>query len=291
MSSTLAHRITNAMTVDVEDYYHVSNFADVVRPEDWPSFTSRVEANTGKLLEIFAEHRVSATFFVLGWVAERHPGLVQAIQSDGHEVSCHGYSHRLVYECSPNEFRNDIRKAKKILEDLTGTPVVGYRAPSFSIVKSSLWALDILAEEGFRYDSSIFPVRHDRYGIPDADRFPHRWATRNGNGISEFPISTFRVCGVNIPVGGGGYFRLLPYPVTRWAIGRLNQFERRPAVLYIHPWELDAAQPRMPGPLVGRFRHYINLHKTEGKLRRLLDFFRFQSLRSFLERVDPQEKP
>ncbi len=288
MSATLPQRIVNAMTVDVEYYCHVTGFAGLVRPEDWPRFESRVEANTGKLLEIFATHKVSATFFMLGWIAERHGRLVKAIHGAGHEIACHGYSHGLVYQLTPEDFRKDVRRAKKLLEDVAGTPVDGYRAPSFSIVKSSLWALDILAEEGFQYDSSIFPIRHDRYGVPDAHRFPHRCQTRNGNGLAEFPISTSRVWGVNLPVGGGGYFRLLPYALTRWSIQRLNNREQRPAVVYIHPWELDPAQPRVPGPLLGRFRHYVNLHTTERKVHRLLHDFSFQGLRWFLDRLKSQ---
>jgi len=179
----------------------------------------------------------------------------------------------------------DVRRAKKLLEDLTGAPVYGYRAPSFSIITSSLWALDILAEEGFRYDSSIFPIWRRRYGIPGADRFPNRWRTRNGNGLVRFPVSTVRICGVNLPMGGGGYFRVLPYALSRWAVGRLNRAERRPAVLYIHPWEIDPGQPRVPGPLLGRFRHYVNLHSTEGKLHRLLADFRFATLGWLLEEM------
>ncbi len=285
MSVTSPQPIVNAMTVDVEDYFHVSGFADVVRPEDWPRFESRVEANTGKLLEIFATHKVSATFFMLGWIAERHGRLVKAIHGAGHEIACHGYDHTLVYRSTPEEFRKDVRRAKKLLEDVVGTSVDGYRAPSFSIVKSSLWALDILAEEGFQYDSSIFPIRHDRYGIPDARRFPHQWKATNGNRLVQFPISTVRLCGLNIPIGGGGYFRLLPYAVTRWAIQRLNNTEQRPAVVYVHPWALDPAQPRVPGPLLSRFRHYVNLHTTEEKIHRLLHSFSFQGLRWFLERL------
>ncbi len=290
MSLTSAQPVVNAMTVDVEDYFHVSNFADVVHPQDWTRFESRVEANTYRLLDIFESHKVSATFFVLGWVAERHPSLIRAIPQAGHEVACHGYVHKLVYESTPEEFREDVGRAKKILEDLTGTSVDGYRAPSFSIVKSSLWALDILAEEGFKFDSSIFPIRHGRYGIPDADRFPYRQSTNNGKGLVQFPISTIRVCGLNIPVGGGGYLRLFPYDMTRWAIQRLNETEQRPAIVYVHPWEIDPAQPRMPGRPLSRFRHYVNLHTTEGKLHHLIGSFSFVSLRSLLNRshVRPQ---
>jgi polysaccharide deacetylase family protein (PEP-CTERM system associated) len=279
------------MTVDVEDYFHVSGFADVICPKDWSSFKSRVEANTRKLIDIFAAHRVVATFFVLGWVAERHPRLVQALRRAGHEVACHGHSHKLVYQSTPQEFRTDVRHAKKLLEDLTGTEVVGYRAPSFSIVRDSLWALDILAEEGFQYDSSIFPIRRNRYGIPDAERFPHQWRSNNGKGLVQFPISTFRMCGVNVPIGGGGYLRLFPYAVTRWAIEHLNKTEGRPAIIYIHPWELDPEQPRVRGRLISRFRQYVNLRTTESKLRRLLGTFAFQSLRSFLKQQGTKGEP
>jgi polysaccharide deacetylase family protein (PEP-CTERM system associated) len=282
--------IVNAMTVDVEDYFHVSNFAGVIRPEEWPKFESRVELNTLRLLDIFAAHHVSATCFMLGWVAERHPSLVRAIQDAGHEVACHGYGHRLVYQSTPREFRADVRRAKQLLEDLSGTEVVGYRAPSFSIIKSCLWALDILGEEGFRYDSSIFPIWRQRYGIPNANRFPHRWTTRNGGALVQFPVSTFRACGVNLPLGGGGYFRVLPYALSRWAIGQLNRAEGRPAVMYIHSWEIDAEQPRVPGPLLARIRHYVNLHSTEAKLRRLLTDFPFATLGSLLENMNGSAK-
>jgi len=283
VSSIPAQHIVNAMTVDVEEHFHVSGFRDVVRPADWSRFESRVEMNTYRLLDIFAAHDVSATFFVLGWVAERHPGLVRSIQRAGHEVACHGYAHKLAYESTPDEFRDDVCRSKKILEDITGASVIGYRAPSFSIVKSSLWALDILAQEGFKYDSSIFPIRHDRYGIPGALRFPYPCKTNNGNGLMQFPVSTLRAGGLTIPVGGGGYFRLFPYAMTRWAIHRLNQTEKNPAIMYIHPWELDPAQPRIRGPVAGRFRHYVNLHTTEAKLRRLLGTFAFTTLRAMLE--------
>lgn len=285
MSPRSPEQVVNAMTVDVEEYFHVSGFADVIHPDDWPRFEGRVERNTYKLLEMFAAHKTSATFFVLGWVAERYPDLVRTLYRSGHEVACHGYTHRLIYQCTPEEFRADVRHAKKLLEDLIGAPVHGYRAPSFSIIRSSLWALDILADEGFRYDSSIFPIRRDRYGIPDAERFPHRWRTRNGDGLVQFPISTIRVCGFNVPVAGGGYFRLLPYPVTAWAIQYLNHNEGMPAIVYIHPWELDPTQPQIAGSLVGRFRHYVNIRTTEVKLRRLLGVFSFNTLWALLEQV------
>jgi polysaccharide deacetylase family protein (PEP-CTERM system associated) len=291
MRLTFSRPMVNAMTVDVEEYFHVSGFAGVVQPEDWSRFESRVEGNTYRLLEIFATRDVSATFFILGWVADRHPGVVRAIQRAGHEVACHGYTHKLVYQSTPQEFQMDVRRAKRLLEDLAGTPVRGYRAPSFSIIKSSLWALDILADEGFQYDSSIFPIWRYRYGIADAHRFPYRCRTNNGSRLVQFPISTLQVGGVNVPVGGGGYFRLLPYVVTQWAIRRLNDTEQRPAIVYIHPWELDPAQPRVAGPLFGRFRHYVNLRTTEEKLCRLLDDFAFQSVWTLLKQLDAEEGP
>lgn len=286
MSPMSSQQTVNAMTVDVEEYFHVTGFADVVSPNDWSGFESRVEANTQRLLEILARYNMSATFFILGWVAERHPNLVRAIQRAGHEVACHGYGHALVYQSTPEEFRKDVRRAKGFLEDITGTRVWGYRAPSFSVTKSSLWAFDILAEEGFRYDSSIFPIQRHRCGIPDANRFPHQCLTTNGHKLIQFPISTLRVLGVNLPIGGGGYFRLLPFTVTRLAIQHLNNIERRPAIIYIHPWELDPAQPRISGRLVRRFRHYVNLHTTERKLDRLLDNFAFMNLHWFLQQLD-----
>jgi polysaccharide deacetylase family protein (PEP-CTERM system associated) len=274
-------RQTNAMTVDVEDYFQVSVFDSVVPREHWESMESRVEANTERLLNLFDEFAVKGTFFVLGWVAERHPSLVQAIVARGHELASHGYAHRLVYKQTPDEFRQDVRRAKALLEDIGGVEVHGYRAPSFSVTQQSMWALDVLLEERYRYDASIFPIRHDRYGIPDAPRWPHH-LDRAGGRIYEVPGSTVRLGGTNLPVAGGGYFRILPYAWTRWGLERLNAQDGQPAIFYLHPWEIDPAQPRLPANALGRFRHYRNLHKTEARLRSLMRDFQFGPLNGVL---------
>lgn len=267
----------NAMSIDVEDYFHVSAFEKTVRREDWPRFESRVEANTDRLLEIFDRAGVRATFFILGWVAERYPHLVRRIAAQQHEIACHSYAHQLVYDLSAEEFRADIRRAKDAIQAASGAAVLGYRAPSYSIVARSRWALDILAEEGYLYDASIFPIRHDRYGIPDAPRHVH--AVECGNrAIWEVPGSTVRLNGVNLPVAGGGYFRILPYAWTRWGIRRLNVVEQRPAIFYLHPWEIDPGQPRLDGSIMSRARHYWNLDRTEERLQRLLQDFRFEPI-------------
>lgn len=276
----------NILTIDVEDYYHVSAFEPVVRFEDWDRYESRVEGNTCRILDILAAASVKATFFLLGWVAERRPGLVKAIQAEGHEIASHGYRHRLLYTMSREEFRHDTERSKAILEDLCGVPVVGYRAASYSVTQETLWCLDILRELGFQYDSSIFPVHHDRYGIPHYKRFPHWIAGSHGGGIWEIPPSTLRLGKVNVPIAGGGYLRLLPYWFVRWGIQRINEKEGQPAVVYVHPWELDAAQPRLRGPWLSVFRHYVNLSQTEARLRRLLREFRFESLRQAIRRWD-----
>lgn len=269
--------IVNAMSIDVEDYFHVSAFDRVVPRDDWDRLESRVVGNTERLLDLFAEFGVRSTFFVLGWVAERHPALVASIADRGHEVASHGYAHRLIYEQTPSAFREDVRRAKRVLEDASGRRVVGYRAPSFSVTTRSLWALDVLADEGHEYDSSIFPIRHDRYGIPDAAREPHRIQC-GPHALVEVPGSTTRIGAMNLPVAGGGYFRLLPYSWTRWGIRRVNTHESRPVVFYLHPWEVDPDQPRFPVGRVTRFRHYRNLERTEQRLRRLLTDFRFDAV-------------
>jgi polysaccharide deacetylase family protein (PEP-CTERM system associated) len=294
------------MTIDVEDYFQVSAFERVVARDRWHEYESRVAANTDRVLGILAEADVRATFFVLGWVAERDASIVRRISAAGHEVASHGYGHRLVYDQTPEEFRADIRRAKGVLEQACGRPVLGYRAPSFSITERSLWALDVLAEEGFSYDASIFPIRHDRYGIPNAPRHPFRVSVGVGRGFSpakeagigrgfsladgavdgpgllEIPASTIRLGATNLPVGGGGYFRLLPYWWTRWGIRRLNMVEGKPAIFYLHPWEVDPDQPPLAGSRLSRFRHYRNLAETEIRLRRLLRDFRFGSIRETL---------
>jgi polysaccharide deacetylase family protein (PEP-CTERM system associated) len=276
--------ITNAMSVDVEDYFHVSVFDGLIPRDRWGQMESRVVANTERLLALFAEFDVRATFFVLGWVGERHPQLVQRIAAGGHEVASHGYAHRLIYDQTPAAFRADVRRAKAILEEAGGRQVVGYRAPSYSITSRSLWALDILVEEGYGYDSSIFPIRHDRYGIPVSERQPYV-IRRNGGVLVEVPGSTTRVGPLNLPVAGGGYFRLLPYQWTAWGIGRVNRLEGRPAVFYLHPWEIDPEQPRLEAGRLGRFRHYRNLERTADRLRQLLTDFRFGPVEEIVQGV------
>src|SRR5262249_6331397 len=236
--------VVNAMTVGVEDYFQVSAFERVVSRDDWDGLPSRGIANTERLLQVLAEHEGRAAFFFVGWVADKHPSLVSLISDLGHEIASHGYWHRLVYTQTPAAFRDDIRRSKDVLEATTGQRIEGYRAPSFSITTASLWALDVLIEEGFRYDASIFPIRHDRYGIPDSPRHPYVMPRRSG-ALVEVPGSTARLGPMNLPVAGGGYFRLLPYAWTRWGIARLNDRERRPAVFYLHPWEVDPDQPRL----------------------------------------------
>jgi len=269
--------IVNAMSIDVEDYFHVSVFDGIVPRVQWETMESRVCRNTEKLLDIFDEYEVRSTFFVLGWVAERHPELVRTIAGRGHEIASHGYSHRLVYDQTKAAFREDVRHAKKLLEDACGRPVSGYRAPSYSITPRSLWALDVLIEEGYRYDSSIFPIRHDRYGISVSDRRPYRIDRPSGS-LIEVPGSTTQLGPMNLPVAGGGYFRILPYWWTRWGIARVNEQENRAAVFYLHPWEIDPDQPRLAAGRLSRFRHYRHLDDTENRLRRLLTDFRFDTM-------------
>lgn len=281
-AAALARPIVNAMSVDVEDYFQVSAFDAAVSRDSWDNRESRVCANTDRLLALFAEADIRATFFVLGWVADRFPDLIRRIADAGHEIASHGYHHRLVYELTPEQFREDIRRAKDVLEAVSGTRVQGYRAPSFSVTERSLWALDLLIEEGYRYDASVFPVHHDRYGIPGSPRHAHR-LERNAGSIVEAPASTVRLAGVNLPIAGGGYFRLLPYMWTRWGIDRLNTVEQRPAIFYLHPWEIDPDQPRIAASALSRLRHYRHLDKTEGRLRRLLRDFTFSTVSQLLQ--------
>jgi polysaccharide deacetylase family protein (PEP-CTERM system associated) len=272
----------NAMTIDVEDYFHVSVFDGAVPRHRWDDLESRVAANTDRLAEIFAETGVRATFFVLGWVAERLPDMVRRLAGAGHEIASHGFSHRLIYDQTRRAFREDVKRAKAVLEDAAGCAVHGYRAPSYSITPRSLWALDVLIEEGYRYDSSIFPMHHDRYGIPVSPR--HAYVIQRDHGsLVEVPASTVRMGPLNLPIGGGGYFRILPYGWTRWGIARVNRVERRPAVFYLHPWEIDPRQPRLPASGLSRFRHYRNLGQTESRLRALLRDFRFSTMKAVFQ--------
>jgi polysaccharide deacetylase family protein (PEP-CTERM system associated) len=268
--------LLNVLTVDVEDYYHVSGFETIVDRNRWSAFESRVVASTGKILRCLEAASVHGTFFCLGWVAERHPELVRAIRSAGHEIGCHGYWHRLVYRQTPAEFRADLRRARDLLQEMTGAPVVAYRAPSFSITRRSLWALDILLEEGFLFDSSIYPTHHDRYGIAGAPLPPHQIVRPSGV-LWEFPMAVYRCLGYPLPIGGGGYFRLYPYRFTRRGLRAINA-EGRPFAVYLHPWELDPEQPRLRPGRLKAWRHYVNLHRTERRLECLLRDFRLGAL-------------
>jgi polysaccharide deacetylase family protein (PEP-CTERM system associated) len=274
--------IVNAMTVDVEDYFHVSAFDNVVSRAGWDALDSRVARNTDRLLDVFERAGVRSTFFVLGWVADRFPALVRRIAEQGHEIASHGYNHQLLYMLTPNQFREDVRTAKTAIENASGRRVLGYRAPSYSIIESSMWAIDVLIEEGHVYDSSIFPIHHDRYGIPSSPRHPYVLKRAAGS-LLEVPGSTVRLGGVNWPIAGGGYFRQLPYAWTKWGIDRVNRLEREPVVFYTHPWEIDPDQPRMRVGATTRVRHYRGLERTSGRLQRLLQDFRFGAISSVLD--------
>ena len=274
----------NAFSVDVEDYFQVGAFAHTISPKDWDTWTPHVVDNTKRMLDILAAapQSVQATFFVLGWVAERFPTLVPEIVRQGHEIASHGYGHQLVYTLSEDEFRNDVRTTRKMLQDQSGQPVIGYRAPSFSIVKRTPWAHRILVEEGYTYDSSIFPIYHDLHGNPDAPREIHTIQTEAHSGqagsIVEFPPAVITRLGKNIPVGGGGYFRFFPYFLTARWLKEINR-SGKPFVFYVHPWEIDPDQPRISGaPLKSRLRHYLNLKRTAGRLKRLLQDFSFTTI-------------
>jgi polysaccharide deacetylase family protein (PEP-CTERM system associated) len=261
----------NALTVDVEDWFQVQAFAGLFDRSDWDGLERRVEANTDRMLALFAEAGVTGTFFTLGWVAERHPALVRRIVAAGHELASHGYWHRLVHDQTPEEFAEDVGGARRLLEDVGGVPVLGYRAPTFSINRRNPWAFDVLEAAGYRYSSSIYPIRHDLYGMPDAPRFPYR---PGPGALVELPMTTVLLGGRNVPCAGGGYFRLLPYPVFRALLRRFNAADAAPGMFYTHPWEIDAGQPRVTAARrVAKFRHYINLGRTQGRLAQLLQDF------------------
>jgi polysaccharide deacetylase family protein (PEP-CTERM system associated) len=275
--------VTNALTVDVEDYFHVSAFEGTISRCDWDRFAVRLVANTQRLLALLAKHEVRATFFVLGWVARRYPSLVREIHDQGHEVGSHSYWHHLIYHMSPAEFRRDLARSRDVIQDTIGAPVTAFRAPSFSITRKSLWALEILVEEGFRLDSSIFPIHHDRYGIADAPRMLHAVKTPSGL-LWEFPPSVLPIARWNLPVSGGGYFRLCPLAWTSYCLAHINRACGRPFVFYVHPWEIDPRQPRLrAGSRLSRFRHYVNLASTERKLNWLLKTFQFAPLGTVVE--------
>jgi polysaccharide deacetylase family protein (PEP-CTERM system associated) len=283
--NTAASAIAGAMTVDVEDYFQVAAFAGEIGREDWGSLPCRIERNLDAILAMFAEHGVAATFFALGWIAERYPKAIREIVNNGHELASHGYEHIKVHAQQPDAFRGDVKRTKSILEDIGGQRVRGYRAASFSIDERSLWAFDILAEEGYDYSSSTYPIKHDHYGMPNGQRFAYCPSDRRP--FLEVPISTLKLFDRNIPSGGGGYFRLLPCSFSRWALRRISEKDRKPVVFYFHPWEIDPEQPRIEGiPLRSRFRHYVNLSRMERRLRAILGEFRWNRMdRVFLDGV------
>jgi polysaccharide deacetylase family protein (PEP-CTERM system associated) len=270
------------LSVDVEDYFQVEAFAGQVARESWDRWPSRVVANTQRVLDLFDAYQAKATFFFVGWVAARFPYLVREVQSRGHELACHSYWHRTVYSLTPQEFREDTRQAKRVIEDAAGTAVHGYRAPSWSITKQSVWALDILAEEGFTYDSSIYPIHHDLYGVPEAKRFPYTHQCGNGLELREFPPATLRLLATNFPVAGGGYLRIFPSAYTEVAFRKFESLGER-VVVYLHPWELDPEQPRIRGPLKSRLRHYTNLGRMEARIKAVLQRHQFVPFRDVLE--------
>lgn len=280
----------NALTVDVEDYFQVAALAEAVNYSDWNTMEYRVEANTDRLLELFDRFQTNATFFTLGWVAERSPGLVRRIQDAGHEIASHGYSHQLIYKQTPKVFREETRKAKQILENITGKSVTGYRAASYSITTQSRWALDILCDEGFTWDSSIFPVHHDRYGMPGTPFEPYQLKAPNGGVLTEFPLSTCSIGSYRIPIAGGGYFRLFPYWFSRWGLAQINK-TGKPFIFYLHPWEIDADQPRLKVKAFSRFRHYNNLEKCMSRMENLLQDFRFGTVSGVLSDVAISQEP
>jgi len=272
----MAKQIVNAMTVDVEDYFQVSAFDDHISRDQWRSIPTRIERNTEVILQMFSDHNTSATFFTLGWIAERFPALVRRISDSGHEVASHGYNHVRAHQQTPEQFLQDVVRTKELLEDITNKKVKGYRAASYSIMADNLWALDSLQEAGYVYSSSIYPIKHDLYGMPEAPRFPFRL---KDDGLLEIPVSTVEILHQKLPSGGGGYFRLLPYSVSRWAIHRINQYDGQPSVFYFHPWEIDPKQPRQHGiSLKTRFRHYVNLSRMQAKLTQLLKDFEWDRM-------------
>jgi polysaccharide deacetylase family protein (PEP-CTERM system associated) len=275
--------LLNAFSVDVEDYFQVAALAPAISRESWPTHEYRVERNTEVILQLCQEKKVRGTFFILGWVAEKSPQLVKRIANAGHEIACHGFSHQLIYTQTQDVFREETLRAKHFLEDVIGNAVTGYRAASFSITRQSLWALDVLIDAGFEYDSSVFPIRHDRYGIPGAAPEPNRITAPSQRTLVEFPMSAATFFGVQVPVSGGGYFRILPYWVTRAGLKQINEKAGRPFTFYLHPWEVDPEQPRVKVGALSRFRHYTNLHRCEARLRRVLGDFRFGTMRQVLE--------
>ena len=276
--------LTNALTIDVEDYFQVSAFAPHIKRSEWNTRECRIERNVTRILEMLAHHQTKATFFALGWIAERYPQLIRQIADEGHEIASHGYGHERASDLTEDAFFSDIHRAKVILEDLCGSEVKGYRAPSFSIGAGNLWAFDCLARAGYRYSSSVYPIRHDHYGMPDSPRFAY--SVRPG--LVEIPVTTLRALGRNLPSSGGGYFRLLPYALSRWMLNRVNTGDQQPGIFYFHPWEIDVAQPRIEGICSKtRFRHYVNISRMEGKLAQLLEDFKWGRMDEVFRRSIP----
>jgi polysaccharide deacetylase family protein (PEP-CTERM system associated) len=273
------------LSVDVEDYFQVEAFARQISRDEWDRLPSRVVENTMRTLDLLDDHGVKGTYFILGWVARKFPGLAREIHARGHELACHSFWHRPVCSLTPDVFREDVRMACDAIAEATGVRPIGYRAPSWSITADSTWAFDVLVEEGFVYDASIFPIRHDLYGYPGGKRFPHRISTADGRALTEFPSATLRLFGTNVPIGGGGYLRILPFAFTQWALGQFEREDGRAVVVYFHPWELDPEQPRIAGPWKSRLRHYTNLGRMEDRLRRLLATHAFQPFRDAVEQA------
>jgi polysaccharide deacetylase family protein (PEP-CTERM system associated) len=276
-------RRTHFLSVDVEDYFMVEAFSGVVDRKSWSNWESRVVSSTRRALDLFDRHNAKATFFFVGWVAEKFPQLVRDVHARGHELACHSYWHRTIYSLSPEEFRADTKAATRAIEDAAGVKVLGYRAPSWSITKDSLWALDILAEEGFVYDSSIFPIHHDLYGVPGASRFPHEVTCRNGGSLQEFPPTTVQIFGQNLPGAGGGYLRIFPLAYTNWVFREFEKRYQERVVVYFHPWELDPEQPRIKDKFKSRFRHYTNLRQMERRLDYVLENYKFSTFAALLD--------
>jgi len=277
--------MNNVLSIDVEDYFHVAALSNSIKVSDWASISPRVVDNTKRLLDIFEQHNVKATHFILGWVAEKFPELIREIDARGHEIASHGYSHQLVYNQSHELFRQETIISKQLLEDIIGKAVIGYRAASYSITNKSLWALDILCELEFKYDSSIFPIRHDRYGIPDAETLPHKLKTISGGEIAEFPLTTSSIFGFKLPAAGGGYFRLYPYFLSKYLLSKVQK-DKKPFVFYLHPWEVDPDQPRVKAGALSTFRHYNNLNKCQDRLSKLLKDFSFNTMAESLKNQD-----
>lgn len=281
----------HAMTIDVEDYFQVSALAEAIRPEDWSNWPLRVEQNTQVLLDLFATQNLKATFFVLGWVAERCPSLVRSIVESGHELASHGYSHQLVYRQSESVFKEETLRSKRLLEDIGQVPVTGYRAASYSITRETPWAPDILCELGFEWDSSIFPIHHDRYGVPGSPEDPYWLEAPSGGRLREYPLTTAKVAGMNVPAAGGGYFRQYPYALSRALFRRASEGARKPLLFYLHPWEIDPEQPKVPGlSWKSRFRHYTNLHRCLPRLERLIQDFEFTTVSQAMASLELKQR-